>query len=883
MDDQNGKSIPQGTPGVSVGARFWFFENKISGGSLNAREAKLLGQRLILIASLLVTVFLLALAIFGLVIDYQENPSYLFQIDTYFTASPYMLAMWFGLLSISFIFFRAFEGRTKKKFMPKVKPKATLNVSYLPSLDIVEKHGNIGDLLSTDAWETVKAAYELADKGGHSQVLPVHLFAASLSSTQVRTLFMRLGIGFDDIKDALRRNMNTIEKGSTDFGTKARTIISFAFLRALKNDRQAVSSIEIFAECYAQDEFLQELLYSIEIEKEEVENTIEWIIINDRLQERYHQFRRAAGFKSTGAMNKAYTSVETPFLDRVSEDLTLAAVRGRLPMLVGRDREVEELLRSIEGGRQSVVLVGAPGVGKKAIIYGIAERMAAERVPEILQDKRLVKISVPHIVSADAGSGAEERMLYALQEVGRSGNIVLIIENIDQMIGGMAGGVDLSPILASELEKGYTFVIATTTPQGYTSAVERSVLAQQFTKIQVEEPSRNEAIHILESKIGAIENINKVIFSYPALAKIVDLSERYMHENYLPEKAILLAQEVGNLVMNRGQEWAKITEDDVAELISQKTNIPMTDVSAEEGAKLLNLESKMHERIIGQEEAVKAVSSALRRARVELRSEKRPIANFLFLGPTGVGKTELAKTTAEVYFGNEESMLRFDMSEYQDKSSINRLIGMQGEGGLLTEAVRKNPFSLLLLDELEKADPDILNLFLQVMDDGRLTDGAGRTIDFTNVILIATSNAGTQYIQDEVEKGISLEVIKEHLLEEELRTIYRPEFLNRFDGVMVFKPLTQENVEAIAHLMMQKVAKRLEAKGITFTANDQAIRELAEKGYDPKFGARPLRRVIQENVDNAVAEFLLQGKVSRRDTLVLEPGGAIRVEKAAEL
>ena len=280
---------------------------------------------------------------------------------------------------------------------------------------------------------------------------------------------------------------------------------------------------------------------------------------------------------------------------------------------------------------------------------------------------------------------------------------------------------------------------------------------------------------------------------------------------------------------------------------------------------------------------MKAVASALRRARTELRSGKRPIANFLFLGPTGVGKTELAKATAEVYFGNEQAMVRFDMSEYQDQNSITRLIGGNGQAGLMTEAVRKNPFCLLLLDELEKAHPDILNLFLQVMDDGRLTDGLGRTVDFTNIILIATSNAGTQFIQDQVAAGTSLIAIKEELLERELRTTYRPEFLNRFDDVIVFAPLTREDVVAIAYLLIVKVVERLKAKGIEFTVTDAAVHELAEQGYDPKFGARPLRRVIQDKVENPIADYLLKGQVGRRDTLIFDKGGEITLQKAAEL
>jgi ATP-dependent Clp protease ATP-binding subunit ClpA len=300
----------------------------------------------------------------------------------------------------------------------------------------------------------------------------------------------------------------------------------------------------------------------------------------------------------------------------------------------------------------------------------------------------------------------------------------------------------------------------------------------------------------------------------------------------------------------------------------------------------MNLDQIMHERVIGQDEAVKLVVSALRRARAELRDEKRPIVNLLFLGPTGVGKTELAKTVAETYFGNENSMVRLDMSEYQNQDSIARLLGVPGSnrGGLLTEAVRKTPFAVLLLDEIEKAHPDILNIFLQVMDDGRLTDSLGRTVDFTNVILIATSNAGSQYIQDEVTKGTSTELIKDALIRGgALREIFRPEFLNRFDGTIVFKPLTQDEIFQVAGLMLKGVAKRLLTKGITLTVTPEAQTELAKAGFDPIFGARPLRRVVQEQVDNALANYLLTGEIGRRDEVIFDVGGQIRVEKAQKL
>ncbi len=513
--------------------------------------------------------------------------------------------------------------------------------------------------------------------------------------------------------------------------------------------------------------------------------------------------------------------------------------------------------------------------------------MVEERVPAILQDKRLVRLSVPHLISGATPAVAQDRLLQALSEVVRSGNIILAISDIEQITGISQGGdqtADLASTLVDFLQRSGTFVIATTTPQAYSAAIERSILSRVFQKVEILEPDQTTTIQVLESKVGTIEYEHKVMFTYEALEKAVQLSDRYMHESYLPKKAIEVIREVAVEVAQKKGENAPVTGEDVAHVISQKTNIPLTSVKEEEKDKLINLESHMHERMIGQDEAVKSVASALRRARTNLRSENRPIATFLFLGPTGVGKTELAKTIAQTYFGSEASMVRADMSEYQDTQSIHRLIGApsSGKGGLLTEAVRQNPFSIVLLDEFEKASSEILNLFLQVFDDGRLTDASGRTIDFTNTILIATSNAGTEYIQEAVAKNEQLETIKTTLIEEELKTAYRPELLNRFDGIIVFKPLTRDEVAQIAVLMIAQVAKRLEPKGISFRVTDEAVADIAEKGYDPKFGARPLRRVIQNVVDDAIANVLLEGGVRRRDTIVLEQDG-IRIEKAKEL
>ncbi len=468
--------------------------------------------------------------------------------------------------------------------------------------------------------------------------------------------------------------------------------------------------------------------------------------------------------------------------------------------------------------------------------------------------------------------------MQVLFEAIRSGNILLAFVDLDQLSG------ELAPVFVDFMSRGGAFAIATTTLDGYTSTIERSVLGRVFQKVSVTEPEPREAIHVLESKVLGIEAKHNVTFTYMAIEKIVQLSDRFMHESYLPQKAIELAKETAVMVAKEKGADGLVTDEDVAKLIAEKTGIPATRVEEKEKDTLLHLEERMHGRVVGQEEAVVAVSSALRRARTQLGSQKRPIATFLFLGPTGVGKTELAKTVAETYFGSEENMIRLDMSEYQQEQSVMRLLGRPGEneGGLLTEAVRQRPFALVLLDEFEKAHPEILNLFLQVFDDGRLTDTAGRTIDFTNTIIIATSNAGTEYIQSAVQQKVSIEEIKSHLLEEELKGIYRPELLNRFDGVIIFHSLDQNQIVEITRRMISSVSERLEAKGIHLRAEEEVITSLAQKGYDPKIGARPLRRLVQEEVDNAIAKALLEEEVKRRDTIVLEKDG-IKIERAPEL
>ncbi|MFA4845883.1 MAG: ATP-dependent Clp protease ATP-binding subunit [Patescibacteria group bacterium] len=785
------------------------------------------------------------------------------------------------LLALLFVWYHRRLTTHRDVRMPSVEGV----ISEVEEVDQVDHVVNIETLLSPDATRAVEAAFELASSYGHALLDPLHLFIGALDDANVHVVFNRLGLTVDAVKDPVIRRLSTRTLGKpTQFSPETERVILEAFRQALHEKQDSVSALELFATSYQAEPFLQELLLDHGVHENQFWNMIAWLRIHERMRERYERFKKAALYKPTGAMNRSMTSVATPMLDAVSEDLTTAAVSGRLPMLIERESEIEELFRVIEGGRQSVVLVGSVGVGKTSILTGVAELMVEERVPKILQDRRLVRISIPHLVSGAGEAEVQERLMLVLSEVAKSRNIILAITDVDQLVSS-GGSNDLASTLVDFLARSGTFAIATTTPQAYSEIVERSVLGREFQKVDILEPDHTAAIHMLESKIGGMEYEHNVVFSYEAVEKAVLLTDRYMHETYLPKKAIEIAGETALQVAKTRGKDALVTGEDVSAIVAGKTGIPTTSVQSDETEKLLTLESRMHGRVIGQDEAVKAVSSALRRARTELRSQARPIATFLFLGPTGVGKTELAKTVAETYFGSEDMMIRLDMSEYQDASSIHRMIGVpgSGQGGLLTEAVRKNPFSIVLLDELEKAAPDILNIFLQVFDDGRLTDATGRTIDFTNTIIIATSNAGTQYIQDAVGREEDLATVKTHLLEEELRGIYRPEFLNRFDGVIVFKPLSPSDVLSITELFMHQVSRRLEPKGIGFRAEPDAIVELSQKGFDPKFGARPLRRLVQEEVDNAIANALLQGKVKRRDTIVLQTGGVIRIDEAKAL
>ncbi len=811
------------------------------------------------------------------------------------TRETLLLIFWISVLADLYFFYYVEQTREKRQ---KVWPKSARTITQLPS-SWVEAHHlsknvkiDIIDSFSQSAKVLMQKAWQLAHRLKHQKIELIHLFAASLQVSDVSLAINRLGLDWSKLQGKITRILAKISSqklpGEIYYALETKKALLQAYGLAGQKKRSALGPLEILESLVSFEGPAKEILYDLEVGLNEIKNVCLWIDVYEDLRHAQRRFAGQARLKPKGAINRAYTAVATPYLDAYSQDVTQLARNGYLGFCMDREKETSEIFRIFEGGRQSVILVGPPGVGKTTIINGIARQMVAEEIPEFLQDKRLVSLSIPRLIAGASQPGEiEKRIQIIMNEIIRSGNIVLFIKDIHNMVGirTTEGEMDVSEILASVLKNKLFLVLATSISDEYKRLIEGKALAEVLQKVDISEPDKNTTIQILEAKAAPIESREQVYFSYGALNKTVDLSTRYLHERYLPEKAINLLKEVAVLVKNKRGPRTIIQAEDVAELVADKTNIPVSKITEKESKKLLNLEEQIHQRLIDQDEAVNMVAAALRRARTELRSAKRPIVNLLFLGPTGVGKTELAKTVAEVYFGDENKMIRLDMSEYQEKASISRLLGAPGggKGGQLTDAVRENPFSLLLLDEIEKAHPDILNVFLQVMDDGRLTDARGRTVNFTNIILISTSNAGTTFIQDEIQKGTALATIHESLIRKELKSYFRPEFLNRFDGVVVFKPLGREEIKQITKLMLNKLAVRLKEKGITLKPTDEAIAELAEAGFDPTFGARPLQRVIQTRVNDALAKFLLTGKLSRRDAVILEKGGVVRVEKGKSI
>lgn len=611
-------------------------------------------------------------------------------------------------------------------------------------------------------------------------------------------------------------------------------------------------------------------------------NDFQNAIIFGQWQRRFRGLRRLpavlGGFVHTQklirhrVMNRAWTARPTPTLDAMSTDLTDLAREEQLGFLVGHEREFDQLINIISRpGKPNALLIGDAGVGKTTMIAHLAFRIIKDEVPRILFDKRLVSLDVGGLIANATPEVLTGRLRTIANEIIEAGNIVLFIPEIHNLFrGDRTSGITAIDILLPLIRSQAIPVIGETYPREFKGLVEeRSDFLEQFEVVHVDELSEEESILLLTHSALILERDYRVSVTFRAVRRSVELAHRYLRSRPLPGSAMDLLKQAFARASSEG--LTSLDEDTVIAVTEQQSKIPIQRAGEGETEKLLHLEDTIHKKLINQTQAVSAVSRALREYRSGLSRRGGPIATFLFVGPTGVGKTELAKQLADIQFGSKEAMCRFDMSEFQDKQSIARFIGAPdaSRSGSLTDAVMLSPYSLILLDEFEKAHPDIINLFLQVFDDGRLTDSAGRTVSFENTIIIATSNAHSVFIKESVESGMPMESVSE-ALKKKLTDYFKPELINRFSDVVVFRNLTEEEIRAVASIMVcEVVTTLLETHGMTLTVDADAIAELARRGYSPVFGARPLRQAISENIRSVLAEKILRKEIARGNTLAL--------------
>lgn len=606
---------------------------------------------------------------------------------------------------------------------------------------------------------------------------------------------------------------------------------------------------------------IDELLLKFELTLEDFKEAVNF------LQKKMNKWRMVLIWDSDFAIhhlkgvNRGWLGVPTPNLDSVSLDLTKLAASWGFPDFIGRVTTVSEIINILsEEQNRNVALVAPPGSGKSALVKFLAKQVLAGDAPPALATKRIVLLETTRLISGMRTQGElADRVKTIFEEIGFAGNIILVIEEIHNLgIGEVGSSMNLYSLMQPYLESDSFQFLVTTEPENYSRILEKNgSFARLFTKVELPPATPEETLQILEDRAIEIERKTKIKISLVALKKVVELSKRLIHDRVLPDCAISTLEETKTEVKSG---W--ILAKNIEEVLSHRVNVPTMELGNVGKEKLLNLEAEIHQLMIDQEEAVKKIADSLRRSATGLREENRPIGSFLFVGPTGVGKTELAKTLTKVYFQDGGAYSRLDMSEFQDPSSVNKLIGGAGEEGQLTETVRTKPYGLILLDEFEKANQQVLTLFLQVLEDGRLTDGTGKTVDFTNTIIIATSNAASLTIARGLQAGQTLETLEKQV-QDELLTIFKPELINRFDSVVLFKPLSQKDLEKIVHLKLSGLQKQMRDKGYLVEFDEGLMREVAKRGFDPVLGARPMRRLIQDGLEANLSKMILEGKLTK--------------------
>lgn len=782
----------------------------------------------------------------------------------------------------------------------------------------------------------LNAAIEYAENLGHTYMGSEHLLLGLLSSegSVAYTALTARNITADNVETAVR---NSVGIGTptvlspNDFTPRSKNIIETAVTIARSLGHGYVGTEHLLiailrdSSCYAMD-ILDAMNVSAADIAEEITKSVN-VSQNDA---------------SPKSKEQSKGKTETPTLDQFGRDLTAIARQGKIDPVIGRQKEIERVIQILcRRTKNNPCLIGEPGVGKTAIAEGLALKIASGEVPEILKDKRIVALDLTGMVAGTKYRGDfEERIKSAIDEVSKAGNIILFIDEVHTLIGAGAaeGAVDAANILKPALARGEMQVIGATTIEEYRKNIEKdSALERRFQSVLVGEPSREEAVEILKGIRDKYEAHHKVKITDEAIEAAVKMSSRYIGDRFLPDKAIDLIDEAASKVRlraytppedireleekikrineekasavnsqnfeqaaalrdeekevkahleNAKEGWKKqnsetngvVTPDEIAAIVSEWTHIPVVQLTEEESQRLLHMEEELHRRIVGQDQAVSAVAKAIRRGRVGLKDPNRPTGSFIFLGPTGVGKTELCKTLAATLFGDESAMIRLDMSEFMEKHTVSKLVGSPpgyvgyDEGGQLTEKVRRKPYSVVLFDEIEKAHPDVFNMLLQILDDGVLTDSQGRKVDFKNCIIIMTSNVGAKLITNagnaalgfKGEEGngtMSQSDIKDAVMGE-LKKCFRPEFLNRVDDIIVFEQLNKDDIKEIARRMLKTLKNRVHDMGIELSFDDSAIEKIADEGFDPVYGARPLRRAIQSEIEDKLSEEMLDGRIT---------------------
>lgn len=795
------------------------------------------------------------------------------------------------------------------------------------------------DKFSEHARRVLTLAQEEAQRFNHSYIGTEHILLGLVREEEgiAAKVLTGMGVSLPRVRQAVEYIIGAGERqstGASGLTSRAKKIIELAIDEARQMGHRYIGTEHLLLGILREAEGVAaKVLQNLDVNQERVRAEIARVL------------------SSSSPKAKQGRPSRTPTLDQVSRDLTMAAREGKLDPVIGRDKEIERVVQILSRRtKNNPALIGEPGVGKTAIVEGLAHRIIAGDVPATLEEKRIVALDMASVIAGTKYRGEfEERLKKILDEIKNAGGCILFIDEFHTLVGAGAaeGAVDAANILKPPLARGELQCIGATTLDDYRKYVERdAALERRFQPVLVEEPSTDDALEILRGIKSRYEDHHQLEITDEALKAAVTMASRYIPDRYLPDKAIDIIDEaasrvrirygtrpssikklkqveesyrkdkeaalanqqyddaaelrqqelqIGEQIRAEEEEWlskvgeknASVSEEDVAEVVSMWTSIPLVQLANDETQRLLKMEGALHERIIGQEEAITTISKAVRRARAGIKDPRRPIGNFLFLGPTGVGKTELAKALAEFMFGNEDSLIRIDMSEFMEKFAVSRLVGAPPgyvgfeEGGQLTEAVRRKSYACILLDEIEKAHPDVFNILLQIFDDGHLTDAKGRRVDFRNSVIIMTSNIGAELIRKGSQIGFSshsdeaktqqqnYESMKEKLLGE-VKKSFKPEFFNRLDGVIVFHPLNQEQILQIVDLVINNVSKQLAEKEIGIEISREAKDFLGRKGYDEVYGARPLKRVIQDLVEDPISEGLLRGTYKSGDTIKVD-------------